>query len=554
MAEVKKSFKDRVRSLWNGGESKTTEVPVKPVATNDRYRPTADNYTQHNTLFVYSFDGEKNLGEAGPIKDLRPNHQALSMRSWQAFLESEIAATVIGRFCTWMIGTGLKLQSEPPKIIFEEERIDLDVQKFSRSVEARFNLFRRSNLSSYSEMNNLDAIAKEAFKNAIVGGDVLTVLRYEEGRVSVQLIDGHWVQSPFFTAGNTPQLLSNGNTVLNGVERNDRGKHIAYHVRLANMQYRRIPAVSAESGLQTTFMVYGLKYRLNSVRGIPLISQVIESLKKMERYKEATLGSAEERAKIPFFIEHGVASDGENPMVKQMARALNPDMSEDLPKDINANELADLVAASTNKTVYNMPRDSRMKAIDAKNELYFKDFFDVNVLHVCAAINIPVQVAMSMYEGNFSASRAALKDWENTLIVGRKDFSDQFYVPIYAFWLDILIRKGKINAPGYLKARMEKDYDVLEAYRTARYVGSSVPHIDPLKEVKAEREKLGTTGAHIPLTTAEASTERLDQGEASANFEQFSQEIEQLEELGVEPVSTAQPGTGVPTGDEVKED
>lgn len=545
MAGTKISFIDRVRFLWNGGEK-------KKAITQDRYSPRADGYTQHNTLYVYSFDGEKNLGEVGPIKDLRPNHQALSMRSWQAFLESEIAQTIIGRYCTWVIGTGLKLQSEPPKIIFEEERIDLDVQKFSRSVEARFNLFRRSNLSSYSEMNNLDSIAKEAFKNAIVGGDVLAVLRYEEGRVNVQLIDGHWVQSPNFSSGNVPQKLSNGNTVQNGVERNDKGKHIAYHVRLANLQYRRIPAFSEESGLQTTFMVYGRKYRLNSVRGIPLISTVIESLKKMERYKEATLGSAEERAKIPFFIEHGIASDGENPLITRMSRALNPDMKEDLPKDINGQELADLVAASTNKTVYNMPRDSRMKALEAKNELYFKDFFDVNLLHVCAAVGIPVQVAMSMYEGNFSASRAALKDWENSLVVERKDFSDTFYSLTYAFWLDVKIREGKIQAPGYLKARKEKDYDILEAYRTARYVGASVPHIDPLKEVKAEREKLGTAGAHIPLTTSEAATERLDQGEARANFEQFAEEVEQLEELGIEPVSTAKPEGVVITDDETK--
>lgn len=495
--------------------------------------------------FTYSFDGEKNLGEMGPVKDLRPNYRALSMRSWQAFTESEVASTIIKRSCAWVIGRGLKLQSEPPKIIFDELGINLDVQKFSKSVEARFNLFRRSNLTSYSQMQNLDGIAKEAWKHALIGGDVLTILRYEEGRVNVQLIDGDFVQS--MISGTFPQKLSNGNTLQYGVERNDKGTHVAYHVRLANMEYRRIPAVSEESGLRTAFLVMGSKYRTNSMRGIPLIATILETLKKMERYKEAVLGSAEERAKIAYFIEHGVASDGENPMVKQMARALNPDGKDDLPKDINAQELANLVAATTNKSVYNMPRDSSMKSIEAKTELYFKDFFDINVKHVCAAINMPYQVAMMLYEGNFSASRAALKDWENTLLIDRQDFSDQFYAIIYAYWLDIQILQGKIQAPGYLKARLEKNFEILESYRTARFVGASVPHIDPWKEVKAEREKLGSQGAHIPLTTGESATERLDQGESSSNFDQFAGELNQLEKLGIEPVVQ---GGGDPAFDE----
>lgn len=532
MADAKKEgFFDKIKILLTGKEEQKT-----PVTTADRYRPRVESFTEHHTLHVFSYDGEKNFGEVGPIKDLRPNHAALSMRSWQAFLESEIAQTIINRFSVWVIGTGLKLQSEPPTTIFKDEGINLNVQDFSRLTEAKWNIFRKAKWADYSNMRNLDAIAKEAFKNAKVSGDVLTVLRYENGQVNVQLIDGCHIMSPNFSSSNISQPLSNGNTIRNGVETDSRGRHIAYHVRLANLQYKRIEALSTESGLQTAFLVYGSKYRLNNVRGIPLISTVIESLKKMERYKDATLGSAEERAKIAYFFEHGIASDGENPMVRQFSRALDVDgtSASDLPKDVNATDLANTVAATTNKQVFNMPRDSRVKSMETKQELYFKDFFDVNVAHVCAAIGIPVQVAMSMYDGNFSASRAALKDWENTLVVERKDFSDQFDANIFAFWLDIQILKGKLSAPGYILARKTNDVEILQAYRTARFVGASVPHIDPWKEVKAEREKLGTAASHIPLTTFERSTERLDDSEASSNFAQFAQELEDAENLGIE--------------------
>lgn len=516
------------------------EASGDAIKSESRKKVRADsgngNYT---TLFTQSFDGEKSTGGIGPIIDYRPSYERLRLRSWQAFLDSDIAQTVIKRYCTWMIGPGLKLQAELPKVIFEEERIDIKVQEFSRSVEARFNIFRSAKWSDYAGMKNLDAIAKTCFKNAIVGGDVLVVLRYQNGLVNIQLIDGCHVQSPGLNTENYPQKLANGNTIKNGIEQDPTGKHVRYYVKdSVTLKYVPIEAVTSDTNLQVAFLVYGLEYRLNDVRGIPLISAVLESIKKMERYKDATLLSAEERAKIPFTIEHGIDSPGNNPLIDQMAEALNVGGSPtDLAEDIYGKELGNNVAATTGGTVYNMPRDSRLVMHESKNELYFEQFFTVNVDHLCAAIEIPVQVAMSKYEGNFSASRAALKDWEHTLKVGRKDFSDQFYLPIYIFWLDINILKGKINAPGYLQARKNKDQELLSAYRTSRFIGSAVPHIDPLKEVAAERLKLGTNGAHLNMTTLEAATEAVSESESSANVIQFSEELEEAASLGIEPVA-----------------
>lgn len=498
--------------------------------------------TTSTVMYRHSFDGEKNLGGIGPVRDYVPNHDILRLRSWQAFLDSDIAQTVIKRFCTWVIGGGLKLQSEPPPVIFSEEGIKLNVQDFSRSVEARFNLFRQAKWADYAGMETLDAIANTAFKNAIVGGDGLVVLRYENGLVNIQLIDGAHIQSPMFSNDSFAQTLPNGNTIRNGVEMNPRGQHVRYWIRNKSMTYDKIEARSEESGLQIAFMVYGLKYRLNTTRGLPLISAVLESIKKMERYKDATLGSAEERAKIAYTIEHGVNSAGDNPLAEALSKAVNPDgLQQDLPRDINGKQLADTIAATTEKQVFNLTPDSKLMMHESKTELYFKDFFTVNVMHLCAAIEIPVQVAMSMYEGNFSASRAALKDWEHTLKVVRKSFSDQFYAPIYRFWLDINILKGKINAPGYLIARRDGDVELLEAYRTARFIGSSVPHIDPLKEVEAERLKMGSLADHLPLSTLEASTEALTESESVSNVNQFADELEEAKKVGLEPVPVIKP-------------
>ena len=138
-----------------------------------------------------------------------------------------------------------------------------------------------------------------------------------------------------------------------------------------------------------------------------------------------------------------------------------------------------------------------------------------------------------MYNDSFSASRAATKDWEHTIEVQRDFFIEQFYAPIYQFWLFFEVLNGKINAPGFLNAWKENNWFSLEAYCNARFTGPLFPHIDPLKEVKAEREKLGTLAAHIPLTTVEAATEFLMSGDSDSNAYQFAEELKQATELGL---------------------
>jgi hypothetical protein len=74
------------------------------------------NYTAEYAGANYSvvgYDGEKNLGEVGPIKLYQMQYDALRWRSRQLYIESEICTTVIDRSVMWEVGAGLKLQCEP---------------------------------------------------------------------------------------------------------------------------------------------------------------------------------------------------------------------------------------------------------------------------------------------------------------------------------------------------------------------------------------------------------------------------------------------------------
>lgn len=500
----------------------------------------------YRRLFSVSFDGEKNLGEMGPAKTYKINYEVLRARSWQLLLDSEVAQTVLGKYNTWLIGKGLKLQSEPVKKVLEAEGVTVDAHEFSESVESRFRLYSGSTVSDFTNMENLDFLQATALKNAQVGGDVVVILRYNKavGTINVQLIDGTHLQSPIgYGTEDFPRELPNGNRIENGIELSPNNEHVAYYIRKAGFGFETERIQCKKGGHLVAYMVYGNKYRLDNHRGLPLLAVMFETAKKLERYKEATVGSAEERQKIAYFFEHQIFSDGDNPLLKQTAIARDTDNmfsgvgDGTLPLTQEGERLASHVAATTNKMTFNMPRGATIKTPDSKQELYFKDFYGVNIDLFCSAAEIPPEVAMSKYDSNFSASRAALKDWEHSLNVKRTKFSFQFLRPILNLWMHIEISMGRINAPGYLEAfYIKRNWIVMEAYRKARWAGASVPHIDPLKEVQAERLKLGDTGASLPLTTQEAATENLNGGDADANTEQFAEELQTSKDLDIVPM------------------
>lgn len=491
---------------------------------------------QYSNVFAVSYDGEKNLGEMGPIKEYWPDYHALRLRSWQAYLESEVAQMVIGKYIKWVIGAGLKLQAEPVKMVLKSEKININTEDFNEIVEARFSVFAKSKNADYSGQKSLHKIGRIAYKNAILGGDVLVVLRFIDGQVKVQLIDGCHVRSPLYGGDGYAATLENGNVIRHGIELSPRGEHVAYHVCKKDYTFERIPAKVPDTDLTQAFLLYGLEYRLDNYRGLPLISAMLETMKKLERYKEATVGSAEEVAKIAWQVVHQVYSDGSNPFADRLAKAFDADaVTDDIPEDINGIKLANKVAATTNKTAVNNPPGAEVKPITSSNkELYFEPFYNVNIGLVCAAINIPKDVATSQYNGNFSASRAALKDWEHTINTDRCDAPAEFYQNVYNFFLHVEVLKNKVDAPGYIQAFMDKNVMVLDAYRNARFVGASVPHIDPLKEVNAERAKLGASAKDIPLTTVEQATEALNGGDSDQNMMQYSEELKLSKDLGIE--------------------
>lgn len=521
----------------------------------DKYAPTNNwDFPVYNNTRIQSFDGEKNFGEGGPLTEYRLEYNDLRTRSWAAMLTSDKAQIGVYRLLTWVIGKGLKPQCEPVTSVLEDNGIKLDKKKFSKSVENRFNLFRRDKCVDWHGQKTLNELEWEAEKNAMVGGDVLVILRYIKGEIKIQLIDGANVQSPLFGSEWFPQALANGNTIVDGVELNGRREHVAYYVRtyaitndindLFAWKYDRVEAKGKKTGLTMAYLYYGLEYRINNVRGMPIISACIEKLKQMEEYSTATLNQAKEAARVNYQVEHELNASGAAPWANGAVNAVNiggsTDPSKKLGVTTDGKPIGNPIVITGIGDAYNMNPGSKISMLENKNPLYFKEFMDYHSNDFFAVISIPPNVAMGIYNDSHSASRAAIMDWANTLGIKRDHSTTGFKQPIVNLWMYVNIYENKIQAPGYILAMAQGNNEVIQAYQQIRFVGKNPPHIDPEKEAKAARVILGTAFDHVPLNDAESVCEELGTGNFIENAEQAATELELTNSLGIKPLPIEQ--------------
>jgi capsid protein len=543
-----------------------TPTSEKEQATPEAFSTGGTSYNgyggQANQVFAVPFDGEKDLGEMGQIRRYIIDYNRLRYRSWQLYLESDVCQALFQRSAIWNIGRGLKLQCEPVMPVLETEKIEFDAEDFNEAMESRFRVYANSAMCDYEGKRNLHDIMTDTWINQDVAGDVLIVLRLVNGMPKVKIIDAANVATPlgFGTADGLDTVNpKTGCVIRNGIETDKRGKHVAYWVRKSSLainvfDFERIAArMDRYPYSEMARLVYGSKYRLDNNRGIPLITAVMETASKMGRYREATLGGAEERAKVVYSVEHKAFSDGSNPGVQSITKAAGL-WPADMPTDSYGKNLANNIQATTNKMTYNMPLGAELKALESKQENNFKDFYSVNFDIVCAVAGYPPEVILSKYDSNYSASRAAIKDFEHTLLVKRDKFAKQTYQIVYNFCFDVWALSGVIDAPGYLQALADQNEMVLAAYRNARWEGDAVPHIDPYKEVQAIRAMLGEDAANFPLCTMEQAIERLGNGDYSSVLEQYSDEIEEGIKEGLTLVEPKLPQPTQPNGNPAKKE
>lgn len=474
-----------------------------------------------------TFDGEKFPGGFGATRIFDLDYFTLRARSAQLDRENLYAHGLISRLITNEINTGLLLEATPnSELLGIQPEMDEDgdtemadpLEAWSEDVENRFQIWADAPaLCDYLSERTFGALQRAARREALVAGDTLINLVFNSAAKvpQVQIISGARVKTPW-----EPDLVKD-KTIKHGVEIDKQGRHSAYWVEDGET-FKRIPAWGPKSGRRIAWLLYGTPRRIDDVRGMPILALILQSLKELDRYRDAAQRKALINSLLTVFVKKGADKPGTKPFTSGAVRRDTGSVdSSDRTFDLQ-NLMPGLVFEELQMGEEPVPFST------AGTDLNFTGFEAVIIHAIAWANEIPPEILTLAFEKSYSAARGAVNEFKLYLNRVRSEFSDNFTEPIYREWLLSQVLAGKIDAPGLLESwRDPAAFDTFGAWIASDWTGAIKPSIDIEKDVKAY-----TAMVEQGFMTRDRATKELTGTKFSKNVKRLKTENEQLKEAG----------------------
>lgn len=418
---------------------------------------------------------------ADAVSDINPDLPDLRARSRDLNRNSMLGHAAIGSVLDHAVGTGLSFQSR-----IDAGLLGLDDEAaaaWQDGTERRFNHWAKSHNCDVTRQENFYNLQRTVLNAMLESGDVLALM------VGVRL--PNW---PYALAVQTVEAdrvcnrdhKPDTERLVDGVEFDDGGAPVRYHVaryhpgRLSargKQEWRAVEAFGARTGRRNALLIYD-RTRPGQVRGVPLLAPVIEALKQISRYTEAELQAAVINAVFAVFM-------------KMDAQAFDDLFDDEGRRDYlqgaaKWNGKIDSAGVDNGGKVVNlMPGEEPVTVTPGRPNPDFEPFFAAIASQIGAALGIPFEVLIKRFNSSYSASKAAFMEAWRFFYRMRDFIATEFCQPIYEAWLDDEVASGRIVAPGYFS-----DPLVREAWCAADWVGDGPGSLDPLKDVKAARERV----------------------------------------------------------------
>ena len=445
--------------------------------------------------------------------DHLPQQGRLRARSRDLARNSTVGTAAVGGTVTSTVGTGLRLQSQVDAAFLG--MTEDEAQAWQQRAERIWRI-HSNDLDIEGELNQ-PAMQLLVFRSVLESGDLLAIRRYRERAGSllgtrIQLVESDRISNPLYRL-NTNELRA-------GVETTREGRVMAYHVsgtHPGDMLYAGFPQkwsrvqAYGRNGNRLAKLLFERK-RPGQRRGVPFLAPVIESLKQLERLSEAELMAAVVSSLFTVFIK----TEGDDD-VGGLTSA--PEGTAESEKPTNEGD----VFLGSGAIVDLLPGEEPEFASPTRPNDAFEPFFRAIVMQIGMALEIPYEVLVKNFQSSYSASRAALLEaWR--FIRGRRQWlSAEFCAWEYELVISEAVARGLLPAPGFFDSRQTR-----EAYLGAAWIGDAPGQVDPLKEVKAARERV--EGGFSTIT---AETQQLTGGDFEQNVRQRRREVRMLEEAGV---------------------
>lgn len=423
-------------------------------------------------------------------EDISENLRKLRERSRDLYMGSPIATGALKTKRTASIGKGLRAK---PTLDYELLGItQVEARKMELDIERKWKSWAEKTTCDGERRHNFYTLQRLLKLSMDMNGDVFWLPQYKTRPgnrydLVIQLVEGDRVSNPsilkskklWSTSKEVAYKTKKGNQIIEGVELNEDGEVVAYHISNRNLttygehkqEHKRVEAYGKKTGERVVYHLFDPE-RIGQSRGVPLLAPVIGALKDLTRYTDAEIKRSVIMGMFTAFITK------ENPTANLMGMGnIGGVENESAPEDDTGEETIKLGAANI---VELSPGENIKTAAPNSMNVGFEMFVKAVCVQVGAAIEIPVDVLLKQFNSSYSASRASLMEFWRVATNDRDYIIYNFCQPVYERFIMELLEKGDIHLPGFFESEDKKN-----AYTRCMWVGEAKGHLDPVKEIKA---------------------------------------------------------------------
>lgn len=456
-----------------------------------------------------------NANSKSPQEDIDYNLDTLRQRSRDLYMSAPLATSAIKTQRTNVVGSGLKLKG---KIDYKYLGLTKEqADEWEVNTEREFELWAESFWCDSQRLNNFYELQQLALISWLLNGDGFGIIKHTAPLpwmpygLRLHLIEADRVRNPnTVNSYNSIGKADNGNRIYNGVEIDNDGAIVAYHIcnqypnsMLTNgelQKWHRVEAYGKKTG-QPNILHLMESERCEQYRGVPYLAPVVEVLKQISRYTEAELMAAVVQSFFTAFIKVTTPTS-EFPMGQSI------ETGQEIETDANAYELGSGTINALG------PNEDVVFADPKRPSSGFDPFVTAMSKLLGAALEIPFELLTKSFMASYSASRAALLEAWKAFKMRRTWFANDFCQPVYELWLAEAVARDRIQAPGFFN-----DPSIQKAWSKADWNGPAPGQIDPVKEVTAatlrveqgystrEEETIGLTGGNWDKNIAQVQRE-----------------------------------------------
>lgn len=441
---------------------------------------------------------------------------------------------------TSVVGWGIQPK---PKIDGDFLRLaDKERETAEQNILREFRLWAENSMCDAERQQNFYGLQQLAFLSMLMSGDVFALFGMAKNmrtpyQTTIRLLEADRICTPDSYGDSESRDEKDGHRIIDGVEIDKGGAVVRYHIAsrsplaqtdTGELTWTAIEAFGAKTGYPNMLHIMTHE-RPEQRRGVPFVASEIEQIKQFTRYMNAELAANVVSAMLTAFIT-SEEDDGK----AGMEDAVNEEQK------VTDDELHLELAPGA---IYDLPPGKDVKTVNPlRSNTQFESFVNTSIMTIASSMGIPKEVLIKKYESNYTAARAALLDFWRTVRIYRARFNSGFNQPIYEQWLSEAVASGRIHAPGFFD-----DPAVRAAWCGCMWMGASMGHVDPLKEVNAAEARIRNN-----ISTQEQEASEYNGNDWATNIKQRRREIETAREMGVDTSVTNQ--KTIPKKDEEDED